>query len=111
MNMPVIQKPMTCREIAGRLGIAMDTFYKRRGRLHQVDGMPRPLSEKGKAAYDRASMEAWFSRHHPLRPQAPANDPLPAPEATNDDEHRRRLARAYAPVKPVPALDRVLRRA
>ncbi|NUU41412.1 hypothetical protein [Tardiphaga robiniae] len=101
----MIQKPMTCAEIAQRLGMSLDNFYKSRGRLHQVDKMPRPLNERGKAAYDRASMEAWFTRDHPMRPPAPANDPLPAPEPSTDEEHRIRLARAYAPQRPAAALD------
>ncbi len=107
----MIQKPMTCAEIAQRLGMSLDNFYKSRGRLHQVDKMPRPLNERGKAAYDRASMEAWFSRHNPMRPPAPANDPVTPPDAATEDEHRLRLARAYAPLRPAAGLDRTRRRA
>lgn len=101
----MIPKPMHAAEIAQRIGVTLDTFYKRRTRYHMIDGMPRPINSTGRPAYDRAGMEAWLTRFHPLRPAAPANDPLPHPAPAAIDEHRVLLARAYPPQKPAAAID------
>jgi hypothetical protein len=105
-------KPMTAPDIAERLGITVDTFYRKRHALHQIDKMPRPICETGRPRYERAGMEAWLTRHHPQRPQtAPANDVAPAPDPASDQEHRARLRAAYAPQNGIATLDNVRRRA
>lgn len=90
-------EPFTAREVAQRLGITVETFYLRRTQLHLVDKMPRPLSATGRHKFDRASMEAWLTRHHPQRAPAPANDPAPPPMPSNDAEWSQFLHRHYAP--------------
>lgn len=101
----MIARPMHCAEIAERLGVSLDTFYKNRCRYSQCDGMPHPISRIGRPAYERTGMEDWLTRHDPRRPPAPANDPMPMPDPSTDEEHRARLAAAYAPQRSVPALD------
>jgi predicted DNA-binding transcriptional regulator AlpA len=89
-------KPVLVRELAERLGITVDTFHRTRGRLHADDGLPAPLSRHRPFRWDRASIDAWFGRHHPQAPaQRPANDqgPLQAPAA--DSEWAPYLARVY----------------
>jgi hypothetical protein len=92
-------EPFTAREVAQRLGITVETFYLRRQHYHQIDKMPRPLSESGRQKYDRASMEAWFSRHHPHAQRRPANDAAPPPMPSNDAEWSDFLHRHYAPAE------------
>lgn len=98
-------KPYNATYVAEALGISTDTFYRTREARHARDGLPRPISERGPLRFERSGFDAWLTRHHPLRPKAPANDPLPPPDAASDEEHRRRLAHAYAPAKPATALD------
>lgn len=83
----MIPKPMFAPEIAQRLGVTVETFYKRRKQYHLCDRMPRPMNSTGRPAYDRAGMEAWFTRNDPRRPPLrPAND-IDAPlMPRNDDE-------------------------
>lgn len=89
--------PMFAREIAGRLGCALATFYRNRPRLHLIDKMPRPMKETGRPAYDRAGMEAWLTRNDPRRPKAAAaNDVLPPPMPNSDAEWREFLHQHYA---------------
>jgi hypothetical protein len=89
--------PMTARDVAARLGVTIETFYFNRQRYHLVDKMPRPLNATGRQKYDRASMEAWFSRHHPLAPARPANDIVSPPRPNNDEEWRDFLHKHYQP--------------
>lgn len=98
-------KPYTAKDVAHALGISTDTLYRTRETRHLRDGLPRPICERGPLKFERSGFDAWLTRHHPMRPPAPANDPVAPPDAATDDEHRLRLARAYAPVKPVSALD------
>ncbi|MGY3392973.1 putative DNA-binding transcriptional regulator AlpA [Bradyrhizobium sp. USDA 3311] len=95
----MITRPMTSRDVAERLGITVETFYLNRQRYHLVDKMPRPLSESGRHKFDRASMEAWLTRHHPQRAPTPANDPAPPPMPNNDAEWSDFLHRHYAPAQ------------
>ncbi|OKO67649.1 hypothetical protein AC629_42590, partial [Bradyrhizobium sp. NAS80.1] len=89
-------KPMFAPEIAERLGITKERFYLNRQKYHMIDKMPRPMNSTGRPAYDRASMEAWFSRHHPLRQQRPANDITAPLQPHNDEEWRDFLHKHYA---------------
>lgn len=107
----MIIRPMNSREVASRIGVSLDCFYKNRERYRMIDGMPAPISGHGRMAWERTGMEAWLTRHHPMRPPMPANDPVRPPDAATDDEHRLRLARAYAPIQPASGLDRARRRA
>lgn len=97
--MTISNSPMTARDVAERLGITLETFYLRRSQLHMIDKMPRPLSSAGRHKFDRASMEAWFSRHHPHAARRPANDPVPPPMPSNDVEWNDFLHKHYAPAE------------
>ncbi|EKS26715.1 hypothetical protein [Afipia felis] len=83
------------RDIADRLGISLDTFYRRRERLERDDGMPRPLCSGGRHAYEKTGMDAWLTRFHPYRPPPAANDVCAPLVPMTDEEHRGRLLRAY----------------
>ncbi len=92
-------KPVRAPEVAERLGLSLDQFYRRREALHAA-GLPRPVLPVGKLAWDRATIEAWFGRHHPNAPpmREVANDttaPVPS-EMIALDEQRRFLAEHYA---------------
>lgn len=100
----MITAPMKPPEISARIGVTVDTFYKNRQRYIKCNGMPDSIAG-GKSGYDRASMEAWLTRYHPARPPRPVNDVFAVPDPATDEEHRARLALAYAPQKPIPALD------
>lgn len=90
--------PYTAAEVAAAIGITLDTFYRTRQWRHDHEALPRPISERGKLAFERGGMDAWLTRHHPLRAKAlPANDLFAVPEPASDAEHRARLAAAYAP--------------
>lgn len=93
--------PVTLVELAGRLGHGADWLY-RRGRLERLyaEGMPRPQSLTGRATWERASIEAWLTRHHPLA-RTPANDWQSPPAPANDAAWSDTLNQAYR--QPVPA--------
>jgi predicted DNA-binding transcriptional regulator AlpA len=82
-------------QVASILGISLDTFYRTREWRHEHERLPRPISERGKLRFERTGTDAWFKRHHPLHPSAPANDLIALPDPVTDDEHRARLASAY----------------
>ena len=65
---------MFSTEIAERLGVSVDTFYRRRPQLHREESMPLPMCSTGRPVWDRSTMEAWFGRFHPARPPQAAND-------------------------------------
>jgi predicted DNA-binding transcriptional regulator AlpA len=88
-------RPYTARDVAGMLGITVDTFYRSREQRHDLDKLPRPLSERGRLKWDRSTIDAWLTRNHPWRPQAPANDIASLPDPASDEECRQRLAAAY----------------
>lgn len=90
-----LRDPMYSHEIAARLGVKLDTFRRNRGKYHMIDGMPRPLTKTGRAVWDRSTMEAWFTRHHPARPHLPANDPEPTLVPGSDAEWNARLRQIY----------------
>ncbi|MBP1296648.1 hypothetical protein [Bradyrhizobium elkanii] len=95
-----IGEPMHCREIAERLGVHLQTFYKNRERYHLLDKMPRPITTGGHPRYDRAMMEAWFRRNDPRLPQLKvANDPLPPPTPASDEQWRAFLHQHYQPAE------------
>lgn len=93
----MIARPMHAAEIAQRMGVALETFYRRRKRYHTLDGMPRPITETGRPAYDRAGMEAWLTRNDPRRPKAmvAANDAIATPLPAGDDEWNAFLHQHY----------------
>lgn len=90
-------KPYTAADVSAAIGITLDTFYRTRQWRHDHEGLPRPISERGKLRFERSGIDAWLTRHHPLRAHAPANDLFAAPDPASDAEHRTRLAAAYAP--------------
>jgi hypothetical protein len=93
----MISKPMHCAEIAERLGVALDTFYKRRHQHTKLDGMPAPIARTGRPAYDRAGMEAWLTRNDPRRPKTvAANDAIAPPMPNSDGEWNKFLLQHYA---------------
>ena len=89
-------KLYTSKDIAAKLGVTIETFYDTRGRLHAEDGLPAPLTRHRPYKWDRASIDAWFARHHPLAPKlaTPANDPVPTTTA-DVDRWREALADHY----------------
>jgi hypothetical protein len=87
--------PMFSAEIAERLGVSVDTFYRRRPRLHHEESMPLPICSTGRPVWDRSTMEAWFGRFHPARPAQAANDPLPLPPPQSIEDFRTRFAQVY----------------
>lgn len=124
--MKTVRDPVTAAELARRLGHGRDWLYRNLDRLVAEDGLPRPLigggprmeeasaggaTTKPRLIFDRASIEAWFARHHPFfhspsRPAdaprslivgAPANDPapVPVPPAEDTGAWQRRLAEVY----------------
>jgi hypothetical protein len=93
----MIAQPMFAIEIAQRLGIALETFYRNRQRYHLIDKMPRPINSTGRPAYDRAGMEAWLTRNDPRRPPAmvAANDAIAQPPPNSDGEWNAFLHQHY----------------
>lgn len=87
-------RPYTARDVCEAIGIKPDTLYRTRERLHARDGLPRPITEHP-LRWERSTLDAWLTRHHPARPPRPANDIVAPPPAATDDEHRARLALAY----------------
>lgn len=79
-------EPFHAAEVAERLGVGVDRFYKNRERYRLVDGMPPPISRVGRMAWDRAGMEAWLTRNDPRRPKAAANDSIAPPMPNTDAE-------------------------
>ena len=91
-----MNRPYSAAEVAYLLGIGLRTFYRRRAALHAIDRLPRPLTTVGPLRFDRASIEAWLTRHHPARPTvAAANDAGPLLVPASDAEHRDYLQRVY----------------
>lgn len=86
--------PMPLAELAARLGRSRDWLYRHRNRLHADDGLPPPLTRGGRPMWDRASIEAWLTRHHPARPAQAANDSV-RPPPRDDDGWRAALAAEY----------------
>lgn len=91
----MLERPYTAREICTALGITLDTLYRTRERRHLVDALPRPISEHP-LRWERSTFDAWNTRHHPLRPPRPANDPVAPPEPVTVEEHRALFHQAYA---------------
>jgi len=83
------------KQIAGFLGVSMDSFYKRPVReRYYTDpdiALPRPYCAKP-LRFDRSAIDAWRGRFHPALAAmaAPANDRDAAPPG------RDALARHYA---------------
>lgn len=83
-------------DIAGKLGCSVDHVYRRIDGMQARDGFPAPLLSTGRRRWDRASVDAWFSRHHPDRPKlVPANDVAPPETPASLEGWRDRLAREY----------------
>lgn len=98
-------RPYSASEVCEAIGISLDTLYRTRQARHERDALPRPISETGRLKWERSGFDAWLTRHHPARPPRPANDIVARPPPATDDEHRARLAAAYAPQKPISTLD------
>jgi predicted DNA-binding transcriptional regulator AlpA len=91
------QRPVSTKELCRRLGISLATFYRTRGRLHVEEGLPHCLTRFRPYRWDRASIDAWFGRYHPLAPQrAPANDDTSPLVPDSDAEHQAALHRHYS---------------
>jgi hypothetical protein len=92
----MVDRPYTAGDVAGRLGLSVDYFRRRYAALVQ-EGMPPAMTATGHKKFDRAGMDAWLGRHHPLAPRsAAANDGfLPPPPAVTDHEWREHLAGVY----------------
>jgi hypothetical protein len=88
------QRTYTAREICEAIGITPDTLYRTREVRHVRDALPRPITVHP-LRWERTGFDAWLTRHHPLRPQAPANDAARPPDPASDEECRQRLAQAY----------------
>lgn len=97
-------RPYTASDICEAIGISLDTLYRTRETRHVRDGLPRPISEHP-LRWERTGFDAWITRHHPLRPKAPANDIAAVPAPASIEESRARLALAYAPQRPPVPLD------
>jgi len=98
-------KPYTAPQVADAIGISLDTLYRTRQVRHDRDRLPRPISERGPLKWERTGFDAWLTRHHPARPPRPANDVQQPLAMASDEEHRARLALAYAPQRADPPLD------
>lgn len=90
-----ILPPYSSTEVAGAIGVSLNTFYRTRQIRHERDGLPAPISERGPLKWERTGFDAWLTRHHPMRPKTIANDTFAPPPAANDEEHRERLRAAY----------------
>lgn len=90
-------KPYTAPDVAAAIGISLDTLYRTRQLRHRRDKLPLPICESGPLKWERTGFDAWLTRHHPARPPRAANDVSIVPDPASDDEHRARLALAYAP--------------
>ena len=90
-----MQLPYSSTEVATAIGVSLDTFYRTRRLRHERDGLPSPISERGPLKWERTGFDAWLTRYHPMRPKTIANDAFAPPPAASDEEHRKRLRRAY----------------
>jgi hypothetical protein len=50
------------------MGVSLDSFYRTRQIRHERDGLPAPISERGLLKWERAGLDAWLTRHNPMRP-------------------------------------------
>jgi hypothetical protein len=91
--------PMYVPEIAARMGVSTETFYKNRERYRVIDGMPERISRVGRMAWERNGMEAWLTRNDPRRPRGmvAANDSIAPPMPNSDAEWNKFLHNHYAP--------------
>lgn len=87
--------PMHAAEIAQRLGVTTDTFYKNREKYRLIDGMPAPIANVGRMAWDRDSMEVWLRRHDPRLPKTPTNDIVAPLQPHNDEQWNAYLHQQY----------------
>ncbi len=90
-----IVPPYSSAEVAMAIGVSLDTFYRTRQIRHNRDGLPAPISERGRLKWERTGFDAWLTRHHPMRPKTIVNDTFSPPPAASDEEHRERLRTAY----------------
>lgn len=82
--------PFTAADVAERLGISVEHFYRSYARLVADEGMPSRQRARGHYTFDRADMERWLN---PRTRLTAANDD--APPAPADTDWRAVLARAY----------------
>lgn len=93
--MSLIPDTMSLPQVAAALGESVETFRRNRARYHAQDALPQPCKTVGHLKWDRASFEAWRTRHHPARPKAIHNDESPPLIPASAEEWRDELARAY----------------
>lgn len=88
-------EPYDANHVAAALGICRTTLYRTLDERCTRDGLPRPLSGRGRLKWEPAGFDAWLTRNDPRRPSAPAND-ITAPLApATIEEYRARFAREY----------------
>ena len=92
---PRLEPPYSSTEVATAIGVSLDTPYRTRQILHERDGLPAPISERGPLKWERTGFDAWLTRHHPMRPKTVVNHTFAPPAAASDEEHRERLRAAY----------------
>lgn len=92
-------KPYTSRDVAALLGHTgtrgMDWFYRNFDKLRAA-GMPAPILPFGYYKFDRASIDAWIRRHHPLAPTRPANDDAPSLAPSSSADWQAHLHNTYS---------------
>jgi hypothetical protein len=94
-SLPRLLPPYSSTDVAGAIGVSLNTFYRTRQTRHERDGLPAPISERGPLKWERTGFDAWLTRHHPMRPKTITNDTFAPPPAASDEEHRQRLRKAY----------------
>lgn len=83
------------KHVAAAIGICPTTLYRTMETRHTRDGLPRPISGRGRLKWEPAGFDAWLTRNDPRRPPAPANDPVAPLAPATIEEHRLRFAREY----------------
>jgi predicted DNA-binding transcriptional regulator AlpA len=74
--------------------MSLRNFYRVRGELHAVDGMPQPMRRSGRRlVWSRPAIDAWLDPR--TRALAAANDAAPPAPIVSDDQWRSRLSREY----------------
>lgn len=86
--------PVLAEEAARRIGVSVDTFYRRWRSYVALNGMPNAILP-GKVAFPRAEFLAWINRRREQAAHTAANENNPMPDSMSDLEQRAELARIY----------------